>query len=101
MKNHFDQPHRAFRGTALILFMILALLPFALRAQNPRGSLRGTVQDSNGGRVAGAKIVVQAFESSIEREASSDSRGEFRIDDLLPGRYHARVTATGFTEASA
>ena len=101
MKNGFLQRCRAFRKTALYAFLLFSLLPLALLAQNPRGSLRGTVQDSNGGRVAGAKIVVRAFESSIEREASSDSRGEFRIDDLLPGRYHARVTAPGFAEASA
>jgi len=101
MKNGFLQRCRAFRKTALYAFLLFSLLPLALLAQNPRGSLRGTVQDSNGGRVAGAKIVVQAFESSIERETPSDSRGEFRIDDLLPGRYHARVNATGFTEASA
>lgn len=101
MKNHSRQQCQALRKSVLFSFLLFSLLPLALLAQNPRGTLRGTVQDSNGGRVAGARIVVQAFESSIEREASSDSRGEFRIDDLLPGRYHARVNATGFTEASA
>jgi hypothetical protein len=101
MNSRFLRERPDFRGTGVFSFLFFALLPFALLAQNPRGSLRGTVQDSNGGRVAGAKIVVQASESSIEREASSDSRGEFRIDGLLPGRYHARVSATGFAEASA
>ena len=48
-----------------------------------------------------AKIVVQAAESSLRREVSSDSRGEFRIDDLLPGTYQVRVNAQGFAEASA
>ena len=101
MNSRFLRERPDFRGTGVFSFLFFALLPFALLAQNPRGSLRGTVQDSNGGRVAGAKIVVQAHESSIEREASSDSSGEFRIDDLLPGRYHARVSATGFAQASA
>jgi len=86
---------------ALVLFLTLALLPFALGAQNPRGTLRGVVEDSNGGRVPAAKIIVQTSESSLQREIVSDSRGEFRIDDLLPGVYRVRVQANGFAEASA
>src|SRR5882672_1470302 len=70
-------------------------------AQEFRGALRGVVQDARGGRVPAAKIVVQAAESSLRREASSDTRGEFRLDDLLPGAYRLRVIASGFAEASA
>jgi hypothetical protein len=51
--------------------------------------------------VPAAKIVVQAAESSLRRESSSDTRGEFRLDDLLPGAYRLRVIASGFAEASA
>src|SRR2546421_9572168 len=86
---------------ALFLFVAVALLPYALLAQNPRGTLRGVVQDASGGRVPGAKIVVQAVGSSLRREASGDSRGEFRLDDLLPGTYRLRVEGPGFAEASA
>ncbi len=77
------------------------LLASALQAQNPRGSLRGTVQDASGARVASAKIVVQAVNSSQRREASSEDRGEFRLDDLLPGAYSITVSAAGFAAAQA
>jgi len=77
------------------------LLAFALQAQNPRGSLRGTVQDATGARVASAKIVLQATDSSLRREATSEDRGEFRLDDLLPGAYRMMVSATGFASAQA
>jgi hypothetical protein len=70
-------------------------------AQGFRGALRGFVQDSNGGRVPAAKIIVQASESSFQREIVTDLRGEFRINDLLPGVYRVRVQASGFAEASA
>ena len=70
-------------------------------AQEFRGALRGFVQDSNGGRVPAAKIIVQASESPFQREIVTDLRGEFRIDDLLPGAYRVRVQASGFAEASA
>jgi hypothetical protein len=86
---------------ALFLLLFLALLPSALLAQNSRGTLRGVVQDSKGGRIPAAKIVIHAAESSLQRETTSDSRGEFRLDDLLPGTYQARVSAPGFAAASA
>jgi hypothetical protein len=61
------------------------LLASALSAQNSRGSLRGTVQDATGARIPAARIVVQMVAGSARREASSEDRGEFRLDDLLPG----------------
>src|SRR6266436_3907201 len=70
-------------------------------AQDFRGALRGVVQDSNGGRVPAAKISVHATESSFQREIVSDSRGEFRIGDLLPGTYRVKVQASGFAEANS
>jgi hypothetical protein len=70
-------------------------------AQNSRGSLRGTVQDVTGARVPSAKIVLQAQDSSLQREAASEDRGEFRIDDLLPGPYQVTVSAPGFAQAQA
>jgi hypothetical protein len=74
---------------------------FPASAQDFRGALRGVVQDASGGRVPSAKIVVQAAESSLHREASSDTRGEFRLDDLLPGAYRVKVQANGFAEAAS
>ena len=85
--------------SVLFLFVILALLPFPLLAQNPRGSLRGIVQDASGAAVPSARIVVQAADTSLQREVTSNDRGEFRIDDLLPGTYHLVVNANGFAEA--
>jgi carboxypeptidase family protein len=101
MNRHSNGKRLVSLRSVLLLCISLALLPLAVLAQNPRGTLRGTVQDSNGGRVGGAKITVQAAESSFRREATSDSGGEFRLDDLLPGVYQARASAPGFAEASA
>ena len=89
-----------FKKTALALLAALAALPL-LQGQNPRGSLRGTVQDPTGARIPSAQIVLQAMDSSQRRMALSEDRGEFRIDDLLPGAYHIAVTAAGFAQAEA
>jgi hypothetical protein len=86
------------RSLALSTFF---LLPFAMLAQNPRGSLRGTVQDTSGGRISSAKIVVLALESALRRETTANDRGDFSIDDLVPGNYRLTVTASGFADASS
>src|SRR5208282_2559314 len=76
-------------------------VPALLRAQNSNGSLRGEVQDASAARVAGAQIAVQSKGSSITREATSNERGEFRVEGLLPGSYRVTVNAEGFAEATA
>jgi outer membrane receptor protein involved in Fe transport len=73
----------------------------ASQAQQFHGSLVGTVLDSSGGRVVGVNIVVRAVGLPAERAATSDSHGEFRVDDLVPGPYQVVVTATGFSDASS
>jgi hypothetical protein len=80
---------------------LVLLVPCALQAQDPRGTLRGVVQDTSGGRVPSAKIVVRAIDSSLERQAAASDRGDFRIDGLLPGTYHVSVDAKGFAQASS
>jgi hypothetical protein len=86
--------------TAFVIALLATLLT-ALHAQNSRGSLRGTVQDPTGARISSAKVVAQLSASSVQREATSEDRGEFRIDDLLPGSYRVTVTAAGFAPAKA
>lgn len=86
------------RGRSLALLFLLGL-PVALPAQNPMGTLRGIVLDASGARVPFASIEIAAVEDSLERQARSDERGEFRIEDVPSGSYRVVVTATGFAEA--
>jgi hypothetical protein len=88
------------RQTAFPVLLVL-LLTATLHAQNPRGSLRGTVQDASGARISSAKIVAQLSGSSVKREAASQDQGEFRLDDLLPGNYRITISAAGFAPAQA
>jgi hypothetical protein len=86
---------------SFLLMVSAAILASVLHAQNPRGSLRGAVQDATGARIPSARIVAQSVDSSIPREATSEDRGEFRLDDLLPGAYRITVSAAGFAPAYA
>ena len=59
------------------------------------------MEDITGARVSSAKIVVRSLDSSMRRKAVSEDRGEFRLDDLLPGTYRVTVSKAGFAEAKA
>jgi hypothetical protein len=89
-----------FRQSFLVV-VSAAVLVSVLQAQNPRGSLRGTVQDATGARIPSARIALQSVDSPMQREAASEDRGEFRLDDLIPGSYRLTVSATGFAPARA
>ena len=92
--------HVSLPRTTLFLFCGLILLMPAF-AQNPHGTLLGTVQDSSGARVAAASIAATNAEISLTRETQSDARGEFRIEELPPGEYSATIKAPGFSEATS
>jgi hypothetical protein len=81
--------------------LALAQLSLAAPAQDPRGAIVGIVQEPTGERVPWAAIVVRAEGWQIERQATADRFGDFRLDDLPPGRYHVIVNAPGFAEARA
>src|ERR1700738_1951309 len=90
------------RAIILPIFLLMFVSAASLvRAQNPKGALRGEVQDRSGARVAGARVIVESNTSSMTRQAMADERGEFRIDGLLPGSYRVTVTAKGFDQAAA
>ena len=88
-----------FRVACVFLIWICACSSAC--AQNPRGALRGTIQDASGARVPGAKITLRNAELALTRETQSDARGEFRIEDLPPASYVVTVDANLFAQARA
>jgi hypothetical protein len=95
--------HRSITLRLFLCFIVALVSQLAIPAlaQNPRGALRGEVQDASRGRVSSAKIVVRAHGSDLVRNALADDRGEFRIEGLLPGAYRVVVSAKGFADADA
>jgi hypothetical protein len=90
-------PRSSVRAFGALCFCLAACL--AARAQNPLGALRGIVEDSSGGRVVSATVAVDDSEQSFSRETHTDTRGEFRFEDLPPGPYKVRISAMGFADA--
>ena len=86
--------------TKYLSILLLFTITIA-HAQNSRGSLRGVVQDATQARIASAAVVVASTSSAFTRQVSADRFGEFLFDGLAPGEYQVRVTATGFSPATA
>ncbi len=83
--------------SALILFLLTIFAPALLAAQDSAsGSIRGTVFDSSGGRIAQASIVIVNPATGTRYTATSDAEGVFALD-LPPGDYSARVVAQGMS----
>ncbi len=94
-----NRPPLLFRGSFLLLCGLVSLAQGV--AQNPRGTLWGTVEDSSGARVAAAAITLTNPGFSVARQTQSDNRGEFRIEELPPGEYRVTVHAPEFSEATS
>jgi len=84
----------------VLLWLLLGAWLF-LQAQAATGSLRGEVQDTDGRRIAAATVVVEAPGSALKKQVQADQRGEFRLNDLLPGPYRITVRAHGFAQTTA
>lgn len=79
-----------------IAFAVLAIVicPGA-RAQTTSGVF-GTVTDASGAIVVGAKIVITNTATGIKYNATANSQGSYRVDQLPPGSYTMQVTSAGF-----
>jgi len=82
----------------MMLFVIMMAHPARLTAQDTAtGSIRGTVVDASGSRIAQASIVIVNSATAARLTAVSDAEGRFAFDLLPPGDYSARATATGMS----
>ena len=76
------------------IFLLLALAANAL-AQQPGGTIKGTVTDQLGSLVINA-IVVARDASGADKTTTTNSTGTYEFRSLPPGRYDLKVTAPGF-----
>ncbi len=86
-----------FRLTASLILGLLAVLPHFVSAQDlserGRFELMGVVTDVGTDEpVAGATVSVV----ELNRRATTDSLGQFRIDDVMEGRWTFRTGAFGY-----
>jgi hypothetical protein len=74
----------------------LALLTIAADAQMIRGSFTGTVTDATGAAVPLVKINVKNLATGIERDATTNDAGVYRVIGVEPGAYRLEFKKDGF-----
>ncbi len=88
---------RKWSVLSIFLFITgLFFLPCALSAQTFRGGINGTITDSSGAFIPGAKVTAVDTATSGARETVSSGAGEFLFSDLPLSTYTIKVEAAGF-----
>jgi len=60
------------------------------------GDLRGTVTDASGAVLAQAKVIAVDTQTGLQRSATTDSSGQYRLTGLPPATYDVSVQQAGF-----
>src|ERR1700733_10380261 len=84
-----------FRFLGAILAAIVLCIS-SVSAQSSEGGILGTIRDSSGAVVAGAKVSGLNTETSFVRTLVTNSEGDYTAPSLEPGLYKVSVEASGF-----
>jgi len=98
LPSHFGRtsPRGRFGAPKLWLFGFLLLVTANLYGQVDRGALTGTVRDSSGLGVPGARITVVQNATGLKRVTVTSSSGTYDIPELPVGTYTATFALQGF-----
>jgi hypothetical protein len=80
----------------LTVLLVAALTAIPLAAQVDKATISGTVTDSTGAVLVGAKVVAKNVETGIEQSAAADAQGRYRLPDVAIGTYQIEVSKEGF-----
>ena len=76
--------------------LLVAASIFGLHAQSTTGTIVGTVRDSTGAVIAGAKVRVTNAGTGAVLETLSNANGDYVSPNLQPAEYNIRVEHAGF-----
>ena len=65
-------------------------------AQDPRGSLVGTVLDASGAVVPGVEVRATRVETGVAARGATNEAGKYNIPFLIPGTYRLTAAKSGF-----
>jgi Carboxypeptidase regulatory-like domain len=85
---------KPFRFVCALAIMLAAAV-FS-NAQSTGGRVRGTVTDSSGGAITGAKLLLTNEANGTQRDTQSGSNGEYIFLEVPVGTYQIEVTQQGF-----
>src|SRR6266700_4449365 len=80
----------------VLIFVLGALSSGVVLAHRDLGTITGTITDSQGAVVPGAKVTITEDATGLTYEVQSGSEGEYIRPLLKPGTYTVTAEATGF-----
>src|ERR1700678_2924861 len=83
-------------GAGALVLMALIAPSFA---QTTSGELTGTVFDSTGAVVPNAMVTATGESTNLASTTTTTFAGQYRINNLLVGKYDITVVAVGFTKS--
>jgi hypothetical protein len=87
---------------AIAYFSAVTLLAAGVaNAQSALSSLTGTITDSAGSAVPGAKVTVMETLTGVEHAGETNGAGIYSFTDLLPGTYVVKVAKSGFKDVQS
>lgn len=81
------------KTSVLLLLLSFPVLSFA---QTHRASLRGTVVDHLGGRLASVQIKLVRQATNEMRDVQTDAEGNYGVSQLAPGHYRLEAQLSGY-----
>ncbi|PYX38548.1 MAG: hypothetical protein DMG75_03630, partial [Acidobacteria bacterium] len=79
-----------------LLFLLVLACGLRLAGQVESGKVVGTVRDSTGAVLAGAKVTVTNVETNVARSLISNNSGDYVVTELQPGTYTVTAELEGF-----
>ncbi len=92
-------PYRMPLRKAPVVFFVLFALCGIVWAQSEHGNISGTVRDSSGASISGAKVTVINSSTNQTYDLTTNDSGDYTAAELPVGTYLVRVQKPGFSES--
>src|SRR6266850_254439 len=83
-------------ASKVFLALCITLMSTVAFAQEPTGSIEGTVTDPQNAVVQNATVTVRNVATNFTRTTTSTENGHYRVSQLPPGAYEVKAVGTNF-----
>ncbi|HEX5483365.1 MAG TPA: carboxypeptidase-like regulatory domain-containing protein, partial [Terriglobia bacterium] len=80
----------------VVLIMGIFIGAGQMFGQGATAAINGSITDSSGAVIPGAKVTLRSAASGMQRAALANSSGQYAFPDVIPGRYTLTVSMQGF-----
>src|SRR5215472_13088017 len=84
-----------------LLILLVLLAAASAEAQVTTGTILGTVTDTTGAAVSGARVTVTNVNRGTRQQYATDQTGTYTAPFLVPGMYRVEVEKEGFKRATS